>query len=410
MKAGQTEFSGLAGEVVRGFLSLSVWPTLVPVYFLWAFVALILYMAGQFIPPQALTPLSLCIGILIAGYIVGRFAIPAARSDVNSPFFSEELEPGDPIFFSLRGFLFLLIWEVPLYLLSQIPQVSFSPFTVVNPTSLINAGFVTYISYLITILMLLGPTVAWLLASCTNDFAQVTSSAPWKWLFQARRRDLPAFYSSALGGWLCFLAIYLVPIAIVVGVILSIGFSSPPKGEFNFQAIQTAMYASLMVFLIPAAAAPVLIGRLSGAFVQGYGSLDSQAEVVTLDQLEQAESDPTAAAVPSETETAPLPISEELAFVPSEVDPSDATVEWIRENLNDKPAILSSYLIGSRNGEDGVISDLIALELDPDTPLGKRQKVIKTISSLQSPVPVIFINLENREAILAGGLMLYKRK
>ncbi|MCB0352300.1 MAG: hypothetical protein KDD64_02210 [Bdellovibrionales bacterium] len=401
-----SKFSGVAGEVVRGFISPSVFSTVIPVCFVWLAFALVSYVLAQVLPPDSLSPLLGCTALLVAGFLVGKFAVPASQGDTHAGFLSPHSEFGDAIFFTLRAGVFILLIELPLIGLIKALDISSPSFWGIGSQS----GFGWIIGFIVFVLMWLAPTVSWLLASYCGSIADAFTPGPWKWLFQARRKDLPAFYAALIGGWLVFLVIYLVPTVVLSGAIADALTPTEAKTPAQFQqAMMMQMLRPLFVFFVPIAASSILIGRLIGAFHQGVGRLEDSGAYSDSSAIKEesfgTESQAIVQELRQEAEASPAE-----SFAAYDKDPSESLISWVRSECGKNEQVLAVFLVGHRTQTEESVVPKLAIEIDPLAKLGDIQKLKKHFGDSNPPMPLIYITRDNRAAVEQLGFRLFQKK
>lgn len=258
-----SSFRGMAGEVVRGFLKFGTFLTIIPVILFWVFVYILLYFIGNRLPGY----LFLLINLIAYSFLIARFAIPASQGELHAGLFNNHIHRGETLAFVGRYFIYTLFWIVPTTLLayyvlktdsllSLMFSSSFSSFT--------GAGFHGLLLAFIILICIFAPTISCILSTETSSINDVFSLDPIAWLYDERRYDLSTYYVSIIGGILVFYAKYLIPLLIINLMAYKISFEA--GATFSF-----------FIYLLPVLASPILVGRLSGAFIIGESNLYEQS-------------------------------------------------------------------------------------------------------------------------------------
>ncbi|KTD61107.1 hypothetical protein [Legionella spiritensis] len=255
-----SNFRGMSGEVVRGFLKFSTFLTIIPIVLFWLAFYILLYFIGRRMPGY----LFFFLNIAAASFLLARFAIPASQGELNAGIFNAHIQRGETLAFVLRYLIYTLFWCVPVFLILYFVFHTSSLFSLFSwgGTSYLGMGIKGLLMALVMLVCLFAPTIACLLATETSSLEEVFSLDTIGWLYNERRWDLSSFYSSIIGGMLVFYAKYLVPLLVVNLIAYKI-------------SDEAGMSFSLFIYLLPVLVSPILIGRLSGAFIAGESQMDS---------------------------------------------------------------------------------------------------------------------------------------
>lgn len=292
-------FRGSSGEVVRGFINLSTLATLIPVLvvmiLLGLLAGLIMKLAGLSLPFAALLTL------LTASPVIGRFAMAARDGQLDAGFLTARADRGAVVGFVLRHATLCVAWGLPITLIGHFllkpGDEGLSVMGMAIPSGGTAVGLL-----LLGAAAVVAQLVSLLIATKTDSVGQALSADAWRWVLIERRSDLVPLVASLIGGMVVF-AMVTWP---VLGLLaLLVGKASTGLGT----AVGIFAYAS------PALAAPVLLGRLCGAFVFGEELMPD-----------------TATAVPVVVPPSPGSVSRPMAVRPSAPVPSpvDAAVQAAR--------------------------------------------------------------------------------
>lgn len=252
----------------------STFLTLIPVFIYWAVIGFVLSLLTLKVHPAVVGGLLL----IAAGALVGRFALPASRGDLHAGFFDPQgyRDSGELIHYGLRYLALTVIWAVPAGGLAYLgAQGAGAEMMGGGMASLFSMGWRGAIFLVVFVIAFAGPVLSFFVAAITSSIGELVRPDPWLWLVVTRRRDLIVFLSSAMGGLLVFTMLYAVPLGLVIIVLASM---SP----------ELAIVAVGVLYFAPAAASPVLVGRLIGAFVVGEDPLDGDeapARTLVLDAV-----------------------------------------------------------------------------------------------------------------------------
>jgi hypothetical protein len=275
-----SSFRGAAGEVVRTFLRFGTFLTAIPVIFFWIVFAIVMYFIGSKIPGF----LHFFLIMAAASVLIGRFALPASRGELDTGFFNPHLERGETLSFALRYVTYTILWVIPVMLLAYYVLDSKSLFYLFmyGGMNFVSGGFHGLILCFIMLICIFAPTLCCILATYTETVSEVLSIEPLRWLYEDRRDDLGAFYACLIGGMFVFWAKYIIPLLIFA--ILAF------KSSSNFGAT-----VATFIYILPFIVSPVLIGRLSGAFIAGEVSIEDSFDASSAPVSMLASKDPSIA-------------------------------------------------------------------------------------------------------------------
>lgn len=245
--------------------------------------------------------------------------------------------------------------------------------------------------------------MAFIIATCTQTVRDLFRPVPWVWVAVARRADLPAYFAAAIGGIAFFFLIYSVPILVVVG--LAAGINA-----------KLGLLASTLFLLIPAAGAPILLGRLCGAFVNWHEAAPStsavlpssaalpddeveariQRNVAVRQQAEQGAVQSSAAA-PAHSAVEGLSID----ALPD--DPTDDFIRWTRTTLTGLTVIDAAFVFSDKVNGAAVFT--LGLVLKGEARLGDRQAALRDVTAAIAAAPGA---PEKRRVILLEGALIQR--
>ena len=259
-----SRFRGLAGEVIVGFVQPRIFLTAIPVLLYWLVVLLALFFIGWFMP----APLDTILILAAASFLIARFALPARQGELQQGFFGYDFEAGELTGFVLRYLVLTISWSIPLALISwgviggSVQTYRADMQGLANPNAFAHFGFAGLLMGIIWIISMLAPAISVLVTLYCDSVGEIFSAGPWSWLYHERRQDLVPFFASLFGGIFVFWAIYLIPMLIIVVIVSQI-------------AAPIAGILAVFIMTLPIATAPVLLGRLAGAFVLGEDDLQT---------------------------------------------------------------------------------------------------------------------------------------
>jgi len=293
-----TTFRGGAGEVVRGFVSFSTLLALLPV----ALLMLLLGAGAGLIMKlvNASIPVAVFLVLLTSSPIVGRFAMAARQGDLTAGFMSEALSKGDTLGFVGRHAVLVLIWGTPLaivggWLMRRMAEGGLQ--------SAVSSGT---IGIALLVVGVIGQSMSLLVATKADSVREALSVDMYRWVW-ARRQDWAPFLASLIGGAALFTALVWPLFGLLSLLLIKM---SPTAGVF----------LGAMTYAAPGLAAPVLYGRLCGAFVYCEEPLHQEPERIAVRPAPMPEA-PTAT-VPLKTPAAVhVPATHVAASAPAVVLP-----------------------------------------------------------------------------------------
>ncbi|RMG41983.1 MAG: hypothetical protein D6719_07430, partial [Candidatus Dadabacteria bacterium] len=411
-----TEFRGLAGEIVAGFLKPETFLTAIPIAIVFVIGTLLIGAIGL---PQMVTVIAM---FILSGFIVGRYAMSSVYGDHLAGMFSTASSAGDALNYAIRYTILTILWGLPVFLIQKYILKNMFMYGF-DPQSMASAGFNGIIMAITFFIIIVAPTLSYIIAAGTDSIGDLFSAKPWLWLLTTRLNDVICFYASVVGGIVTFYILYFIPLVVLAVVGMSI-------------AGEKALLV-LVLFFTPLAASPALIGRLAGAVIAGgneqSGSDSSGATAVpsaedilsgkvSLDSASSGTSSPGPASSDtpqSGSVTGPAGGSGEYGLgtihkLSSE--PSDELIKWLREELKNHEAIVSAYLFDKAD-KSGQVRTTLGIKLSDDTPLGGRQKTGKALAQAArgSPLAAVkgtIILLDDKSALRANmvGLKVYQKK
>jgi hypothetical protein len=251
-------FRGSAGEVVRGFVDLGTLFTVIPVLVMMVIIGLV---AGLVVKVVGLSaPFAAFIMVVSASPIVGRFALAARNGQLDAGFFAVNLEKGAVMAFVLRHAALTICWGLPVTIAAHLLIGGMSS----------SFGFMDGLRgwaglglLVLFVVALVAQLISLLIATKADSVSQVVSADAWRWALVERRADLVPLVASLFGGLMVF-ALFVWP---VVGVLALLLVKAP----------KLAAAVGIYGYAAPMLAAPVLLGRLCGAFVFGEESIETPA-------------------------------------------------------------------------------------------------------------------------------------
>ena len=394
-----SSFRGYAGEATMSYVRLETWLTLIPVYIVWAVV-------GYLITKLPGADLWQFAGTLVAGFtgsfLVGRFAIPATHGDFHHGLLTAQLELSENVAYAVRHMVVVFVYELPIVGLVYAADLSLPFGAILSPASLVSAGVQAFIGFGLALLALAIPIVGYIVCLTTDSIADALSPGRWCWVVIERLGDFLLFIASLVGGSALFFFLYAIPIFAVLALIASVSF-------------ELGMAAGMLSFAVPFAGAPILIGRLCGAFVHGRDILQNEVPTGFVQPTSPlaALSRPSTA---SPTPTAAPSVNPPAAFSAYVSDPSNELLAWLRGLLPKFPDVQSAYLVMRVFNASAPVSAL-ALGLSPDTKLSDRQRLTKEINAAVSastiadkPASVIVMTDATLSLIEEAGLRVYQKR
>ena len=359
MEPSITPFRGLSGEVIRSFIQPGTFYTLTFVFLLSLLITVALaILLGHF---AGLPPAFLLLALYVAiSPIYGRFALGAMNGQLGAGFFELAVSRDELFPFVQRNAALALAWGIPTaVLLKWLVVRSFSSvFLEIHSAS-------TAFTVLLTLgtlgFLFLAPSICLIVALRSQSVRECFSAQHWLWLFGSRRGDLIPFYAAAVGGFVMFWLVFLVPLLVLV----ALGFAMSAKIGF---------FLSTWVYVLPVAMAPVLLGRLAGAFVGAESFQPSPGEIGRPVQAQTIEA--RLAAAVSRAAPAKPAVGAPLAVPrPSAAKPGDGSLETpslsgairqIKDLAGKEPARALSEArahLGKFPGNAGILAEIAKLQL-----------------------------------------------
>jgi len=250
---GPSIFRGASGEVVRGFVHPRTFLTLIPVAIALGICGLpVMALAvGMTLPEILLAPLAL----LVAGPVVGRFALAAREGRLTAGFAAARPEHAPLFGFVARYSILTTLWSAgaigPEWLGMRTDLNEMPLSTTLGALAATTAALVTIV-----------------LAARTDSVGELFGFTPWRWLLGERRGDLVVLLATFVGAGATFslaawpLGRVLEPVAATF--VHDLGFEPMPG----------------LAWVIPALGFLVLAGRLGGAFsAEGLGVRESEDDL-----------------------------------------------------------------------------------------------------------------------------------
>ena len=255
-----SSFGGVAGQVVRHFVGLGTLLSTIPT--LIAIVGLALGTGWPATTVHLPATLAWLVAVIVLAPVAGRFGLAAREGDITCGFLAAGLGRG--VFgFALRYALLAIIWGLPLALLGRwlVEGVGVGVAGLLGGFGLgsARAALVALVALVALLLALLAPTLSLILALSADSVSELFEGARWRWLLIERRGDLPALFAALIGGMTRFSALALPLLLLLDGLL------------FGTSLKAGALFAPL-VPLLPAAGAPILLGRLAGSVVAATGA------------------------------------------------------------------------------------------------------------------------------------------
>jgi len=258
-----SRFRGMVGEVIRQFVS--------PKTFLSALAILIVFAALHFITRtiEGFAPfVALPVYLAVYAMITGIFSLSAQKKNGNNLSFSSPDNIIKLLSFTMRYLALTSACAMPLALFAWmiIPPETLpdSIESALFPLASIQQSADNLAVTIMVLASLLALSLCLIIATRTETLRETFSRSIWIWLLSERRADLPIFYVALTGGIIVFFGIYLIPFALIFFFAFSI-------------SVQHGVTLSNFSYLLVIAASPVLLGRLSAAFVAGDDDLEHTA-------------------------------------------------------------------------------------------------------------------------------------
>ncbi len=259
-----SQFRGYAGEAVVQLVRPRTLFTALPILVLYLLLGGILEVTGL----DEAYPGNLVVMLLISSYLVGRFALPAADGHTDAGFISQSEYHIGARFFAVRYLVITVLWCIPtgglLYIIGKITSPeTWQGLMYRNWYGLGLGGASILLMVAVAIILVLAPTLSFLVCTLTDELSEVFSLEPCRYL-GSRGADLVVFFSTLIGGMLVFFGLYFVPLMVL----------SVMAGSVSGSAAQVLI---LFAVLLPTSVWPILMGRLCGGFAH-YDTLIAAEE------------------------------------------------------------------------------------------------------------------------------------
>lgn len=281
-------FRGVAGTITAGFVRPGTLLTALPVFgvYLAAGLAIAFFSFVLRRSPAAASIPILLLAAYAYAYVLGRFALPAARGELDAGFFADSLQPGDARRYALRYLLLAACWGLPLLGLFVLAgrglvgaAMSSAQHSAMMTEPMMEApmlagmaqgGFSLLLLVLGMVLSLLLPLLTAIVAAQSDELGDAFQIERWLTPLRERRDDLLCYLAILYGSLLLFYLLYALPLLALTTL------------AFKISTGLGGVVAGLLA-LLPMALLPVIIGRMSGAFVYGQASLDLEQVLPTPD-------------------------------------------------------------------------------------------------------------------------------
>ncbi len=246
-------FRGIAGETVRQFVGISTLITAIPslIAVMMLFLAMGFLLSLLHLPP-VLFPTCL---ILASSPVLGRFAIGARNGDLQAGLFTADYSDGGV--FVVRFAALTVAWCVPWSLLFFYGLLG--RFDLLAAFSSAGAILLAVTALLMVVLAVLLVPICLLIATRAQSVPECFAAESWRWVLSDRVEDLVPLLAAYLGGMMLF-ALVLFPVVLLLA---ALAFSV---------STSAAVLIGGFAYLSPAVAAPIILGRLAGAFVAADGA------------------------------------------------------------------------------------------------------------------------------------------
>ena len=166
-----------------------------------------------------------------------------------------------------------------------------------NPATVPSSGLIGIVTVCLVVVAFFAPTLGFLICTATESVPEVLGIGTWRELISNHKADLVVFYASMSGGVITFWILYFFPFVVtaILAFYLDEGLGATVTG---------------FIFALPVLMAPILLGRICGAFVyalsnQEAGEFDSGTiGTPTVDSASTATAPPGAQAFQSSPDTA----------------------------------------------------------------------------------------------------------
>lgn len=252
----ESQFPRHASDVVQATLApsgvIAGWPAMITIP--------VLVVGFSFLTNVVATPF-LAVGIiLVAGYFICRFGLPATEGNVMAGWHARQRDGASAVQ-AVLYFLFLsLFWVIPVAALSLL--AAGDPLGVLSGSQAA-VGLSSIAAAVTVALLVLAPILTAIISLRARRMDDLLSFTVLRGLFRFRLRDLVFLFSTFFGGLATFWLIYSFPLLVLATFVLPGGVP-----DIVFLAINA----------LPLGMSPVLLGRLTGAYVHS-GSLSAKAGV-----------------------------------------------------------------------------------------------------------------------------------
>lgn len=249
-------YSGVAGDIIRQFIQFKTLISAIPMAIAWLVLSLAAYFLEGKMDTTYLAYALLIISSVLIALFVGRFAMAAEQGDYQGGFFCDKVDSADMASYAVRYLVFNLFWIIPcLILVKFLFEINnLVELYILLRLGISLSGSVDLWYALLVVLSFFGPLFAPLLASYTQSLSEIFSLKPWHWLLFKRARDLPAYLAQVVGGMVLFFMKYFLPLYILKLLIFKI-------------SLVGGLYFNRGVTTLPLIILPIILGRLSGAFI-----------------------------------------------------------------------------------------------------------------------------------------------
>jgi len=248
-------FRGMAGEVVRGFVSLATLIAIVPVAVVMLVIVLGLAYGAQKLP----TPFLVFLLLVLTSPLIGRVAIAARDGDLHAGLVSSRVDGAALIGFVVRHVVLTAIWGLPLTLAGT--------WLFMRPDDSSMHEFVSGMRLVwlaLAMAAVLAQIVSILIATKVDTVREALSAEAWRWALGTRRDDLVPLLAAIIGG-VALPALLIWP---VLGALTLLAFKA---------SVKSGTLMAAFAYAAPGFAAPILLGRLCGAFVYAESVLPSES-------------------------------------------------------------------------------------------------------------------------------------
>jgi hypothetical protein len=255
---GPSAFRGTAGEVVRGFIDINTLWTALAVLFammVLGFVcSLVVWKIG--VPPTV----AVLLALVMSSPIIGRFALAARDGDLHAGLVISRVTLEALLGFIARHVTLTVAWALPVVLTGGwlVKRGALGGFT-----SFAGLGFEAVAFLSLAAVATIATVMTLLIATKADSVREALSTEAWRWVVE-RRGDLVPLMAALIGGLSMFALIFWPVLGLLTVVLVR---HSPRLGAM----------LGIFTYVSPCLAAPVLMGRLAGAFVFGEGSVSQSA-------------------------------------------------------------------------------------------------------------------------------------